>query len=131
MKAQRVFLLGGTPMTGKSTLARKLAARLEYGCLSTDDLGQAIGAVTTAHSHPAFHEMDGIDYREYYVSRSLDELIADAECRHTTLWPAIARVITAHAGWGGPVGDGRLGALSVAGGATGLVQRRLPLAGRR
>ncbi len=90
-------------MIGKSTLARKLAARLEYGCLSTDDLGQAIGAVTTAQSHPALHEMAGGDYREYYVTRSVDALIADAERRHAALWPAIAQVITAHAAWGDPV----------------------------
>jgi len=98
----KVILIGGAPMVGKSTLARKLATRLEYGCLSTDDLGQAIGAVTTAQSHPALHEMDGIDYREYYLTRSVDDLIADAECRHTALWPAIAQVITAHATWGDP-----------------------------
>ena len=83
-------------------MARKLAARLEYGCLSTDDLGQAIGAATTAKSHPAFHEMDGIDYREYYVTHSLVELIADVERRHAALWPALARVITTHAAWGDP-----------------------------
>lgn len=90
-------------MVGKSTLARKLAAHLAYGCLSTDDIGQAIGAVTTAQSHPAFHEMDGGDYREFYITRSVDDLIADAERRHAALWPAIARVISAHATWGDPV----------------------------
>lgn len=107
MKSQRihskVILIGGAPMVGKSTIARKLAAQLEYGCLSTDDLGQAIGAVTTAQSHPAFHEMDGGDYREYYITRSVDDLIADAERRHAALWPAIARVISTHASWGDPV----------------------------
>lgn len=99
----KVILIGGAPMVGKSTLARKLAARFEYECFSTDDLGQAIGAVTTAQSHPALHEMDGYDYREYYVTRCVDDLIADAECRHAALWPAIAQVITAHATWGNPV----------------------------
>jgi 2-phosphoglycerate kinase len=99
----KVILIGGAPMIGKSTLARKLAAQLEYGCLSTDDLGQAIGAVTTVQSHLALHEMDGIDYREYYITRSVDDLIADAERRHAALWPAITQVITGHATWGYPV----------------------------
>lgn len=98
----RVILIGGAPLVGKSTAARKLAARLEYGCLSTDDLGLAIGAATTAKSHPAFHEMDGIDYREYYVTRSVVELIADVERRHAALWPSLSRVITTHAAWGDP-----------------------------
>ncbi|HEY3375977.1 MAG TPA: AAA family ATPase [Armatimonadota bacterium] len=99
----KVILIGGAPMVGKSTVARKLAARLEYACLSTDDIGQAIGAVTTAQSHPAFHEMDGLDYREYYATRSVDDLIADAERRHAALWPAIAQMIIAHATWGDPM----------------------------
>ncbi|MHB9130870.1 MAG: hypothetical protein ACYDBB_07230 [Armatimonadota bacterium] len=99
----KVILLGGAPMVGKSTIARKLAARLAYGCLSTDDLGQASGTVTTAQEYPAFHYMDGIDYREYYVSRSVENLIADAARNHTAIWPGISRVITAHATWGDPV----------------------------
>ncbi|MEI7834490.1 MAG: AAA family ATPase [bacterium] len=99
----KVILIGGAPMVGKSTVARRLATMLGYACLSTDDLGQAIGAVTTAQSHPAFHEMDGIDYREYYVTRSVDDLIADADRRHTALWPALAQIITAHATWGTPI----------------------------
>lgn len=103
MATAQVILIGGAPLVGKSTLARLLAAQLAYGCLSTDDLGQAIGAVTTAQSYPAFHEMDGIDYREYYVTHSVEALIADAERRHTALWPAIAQVITAHATWGDPL----------------------------
>lgn len=103
MLSPRVILLGGAPMVGKSTVARKLAARLEYGCLSTDDLNQAISTVTIAASHPAFHEMDGIDYREYYLSRLVQELIADAERRHTALWPALAQLIRSHASWGDPI----------------------------
>jgi 2-phosphoglycerate kinase len=95
----KVILIGGAPMTGKSTLGRALAARLGYGCLSTDDLGQAINALTTTESHPALHEVDGADYREYCITRSVPELIADAERRHAALWPAIAAVITAHAAW--------------------------------
>ncbi|MGO8671727.1 MAG: hypothetical protein ACLQVD_10230 [Capsulimonadaceae bacterium] len=99
----KVILIGGAPMVGKSTLARKLAGRFAYGCVSTDDLGQAIHAVTTAQSHPALHAMDGADYREYYITHSVDDLIADAELLHATLWPGIARVITAHATWGDPL----------------------------
>ena len=33
----KVILIGGAPMSGKTTLARKLAAQLEYACLRLDD----------------------------------------------------------------------------------------------
>lgn len=77
-----MILIGGPPMIGKTTIARRLAARLDYGTMSTDDLGQSIRAVTTPDSHPNLHLMSGIDYREYYVSRSTERLIQDAENQH-------------------------------------------------
>jgi 2-phosphoglycerate kinase len=101
--APKVILIGGAPMTGKSTVARMLAGQLNYGCISTDDIGQAIEAVTTQVSHPALHRLAGQDFREYYVTRSVEELVADAELRHAALWPALKRVILAHAEWGTPI----------------------------
>ena len=66
-------------MIGKTTIASRLAARLDSGTMSTDDLGQSIRDVTTPDSHPNLHLMSGIDHREYYVSRSTERLIRDAE----------------------------------------------------
>ncbi len=74
-----MILIGGPPMIGETTIARRLAARLDYGPMSTDGLGQSMGAVTTPDSHPNLHLMSGIDYREYYVSRSTERLVQDAE----------------------------------------------------
>jgi len=103
MSYPRVILIGGAPMSGKTTVAQMLAATLGYGYLSTDDLGEAIRAVTTIDSHPHLHSMDGYDYREYYVTRSPDELIADSILEHRALWPAVQSVIRAHATWGAPI----------------------------
>jgi 2-phosphoglycerate kinase len=90
-------------MSGKTTVAHRLATRLGYGYLSTDDLGEAIRAVTATDSHPHLHPMEGYDYREYYVTRSPDALIADASREHCALWPAVQRVIHTHATWGAPI----------------------------
>jgi 2-phosphoglycerate kinase len=102
MSYPRVILIGGAPMSGKTTVAHRLAAILGYGCLSTDDLGEAIRAVTTKDSHPHLHPMDGYDYREYYVTRSPDALIADVSLEHRALWPAVESVIRKYATWGAP-----------------------------
>jgi len=102
MSYPRVILIGGAPMSGKTTVAYMLAATLGYGCLSTDDLGEAIRAVTTKDAHPHLHPMDGYDYREYYVTRSPDALIADVSLEHRALWPAVESVIRKHATWGAP-----------------------------
>jgi 2-phosphoglycerate kinase len=89
-------------MSGKTTLACKLAVYLEHCCLSTDDVGTAIRAVSTPLTHPGLHVMQGEDYRDYYVNRSLDELLADAERQHEAVWPAVEQIIRAHATWGAP-----------------------------
>ena len=52
MSYPRVILVGGAPMSGKTTVTSRLAATLGYGCLSTDDLGEALRAVTAENSHP-------------------------------------------------------------------------------
>jgi 2-phosphoglycerate kinase len=103
MHYPKVVLIGGAPMSGKTTVSRLMAKRLGHGCFSTDDLGEAIRAVTTSQSHPALHPMEGSDYREYYVSRSIEDLIKDAEREHQALWPAVEVVIRAHATWRSPL----------------------------
>jgi 2-phosphoglycerate kinase len=103
MSYPRVILIGGAPMSGKTTVASRLAATLGYGCLSTDDLGEAIRAVTTKDAHPHLHPMEGYDYREYFVTHSPDALIADLRREHHALWPAVESVIRKHATWGAPI----------------------------
>ena len=98
----KVVLIGGAPVSGKTSVARALAARMRYCCLSTDDAVQAIRAVTTPQSHPDIHPMAGQDYREYYISRSVDELIADSERQHRATWPAVEELVRVHAMWTSP-----------------------------
>jgi 2-phosphoglycerate kinase len=99
----QVILIGGAPMSGKTSVARKLATGLGYACLSTDDLGEAIRAITNRQSHPDLHPMAGYDYREYYICHSLEELIDHVKRQHQATWPAIKAVIRAHASWGEPI----------------------------
>lgn len=98
----RVVLIGGAPRSGKSTVARMLAAKLGYNYLSIDDLGEAIRAVTTKQSHPALHPMTGYEYKEYYIQLSIEELNADAIAEHHAIWPALESVIRKHALWAEP-----------------------------
>ena len=99
----RVILLGGAPLLGKTVVGRKLAVRLEYGCLATDDLADGIMAVTTEQTHPHLHLLEQRDHRKYFVTRSVARMVADAEYRNEGLWPAVKRVIVKHAEWAPPV----------------------------
>ena len=86
-------------MVGKTTVARIIAGRLNYDCISTDDIGAAIASVTDRDSHPAFHYMEHDDYREYYVTSSRDELIRDINNQHEALWPALRTLFRNHSTW--------------------------------
>ena len=59
---KKVILIGGSPMSGKSTIALKLAQRLNYPCIPADDIGEALQ--TVADIDP----MRGMHYHEYYIN---------------------------------------------------------------
>ena len=99
MKYPKVLYIGGAPMVGKTTIARIIACRLQYDCISTDDIGAAIASVTESANHPAFHYMGDRDYREYYITSSQDELIQDINNQHRALWPALLTLFRNHSTW--------------------------------
>jgi 2-phosphoglycerate kinase len=103
MAESEVIVMGGAPFSGKSTLAKRLAAQRGYGLVAIDDVGTAVRAVTTPQSHPALHPMAGWDYRAYYIAHSPATLIHHSRQEHDALWPAIAALIHAHLQWAGPV----------------------------
>ena len=95
----RVMLIGGSPMSGKSTIARAIAAQLGFSVIATDDLGAAARGVTIPAVAPDLFAMRAEDYREYYISHSVDELLEHAQRSHRALWPAVESVIHDHATW--------------------------------
>ena len=96
MRYPQVIYIGGAPMLGKTTAARILACRLGYSYISTDDIGVAIGAITE-------RDRPEIDYREYYIVNSLEELIQDMNTGHERKWPALRAVIQRHEAWDYPL----------------------------
>jgi len=92
-----VFLIGGTPGAGKSTLGTALATRLGIGSLTIDDLVTAVQAVTTPHTHPGLHLMWKTSHLEYFTNNSIEKLKSDAMRQHEAAWPFIRQVIRKHA----------------------------------
>ncbi len=90
----KVILIGGSPMTGKSTIAMNIASTLKYPCISTDDIGEALQTVV------AINPMQKSDFRTYYANTSPDKLIADIQQYHKAMELAINRLIDIHGSWG-------------------------------
>jgi 2-phosphoglycerate kinase len=102
MAASEVIVIGGAPFSGKTTLAKRLAAERGYALVAIDDLGTALRALTTPQSHPALYPVAGWDYRACDVAHPPPTLIEHGRREHQALWPAIAAVIHAHL-WAEPV----------------------------
>ena len=90
---QKVYLIGGTPGAGKTTLGSALANRLGVTSLTIDDLVTAAIAVTTAETHPGLHALRRGTHTEYYTNSTVEQLIADATARHEGTWPMVRQVI--------------------------------------
>lgn len=88
-----VFLIGGPPGAGKTTLGSALAARLGVTSLTVDDLVTAVIAVTTPKTHPGLHVMRKGPHTDYYTNSSVEQLKADATLRHEATWPMIKKII--------------------------------------
>lgn len=94
-----MFLLGGAPGVGKTTLGRALAARLGIASVTIDDLLTVAQAVTSPESHPGLHVMRRRPHLEYFTDSSLDQLKADAELQHEATWPFVQQLILKRALW--------------------------------
>lgn len=103
MTIPRVVLIGGAPCVGKSAVARCIAARYEYGCISTDDIGKAVSSVYSALSLSQIDPMDGMDWREYFAKTSVDLLLDHAAESRQRMWPALDQIIRTHSTWGDPL----------------------------
>ncbi len=94
-----VFLIGGAPGVGKTTLACTLASRLGISSVTIDDLMTVAQTVTTPDTHPNLHVMSKIPYYEYFTDSSVEQLKADADIQHEATWPFVKRVIVKHSTW--------------------------------
>jgi 2-phosphoglycerate kinase len=99
LKNVNVFLIGGAPGVGKTTLGCALAAKLSIASVTIDDLMTVAQTVTTPETHPGLHAMRKVPYLEYFTNSSVEQLKADANLQHEATWPFVKSLILKHATW--------------------------------
>jgi 2-phosphoglycerate kinase len=99
---QKVLLLAGAPLSGKTSLARWLARYLGWDLVHGDDISAAVRAIVPADLRTSFDPMMGLDWRNYYLDRTFGELVDDANATHREIWPAIKSIIVARSTWADP-----------------------------
>ncbi len=90
----KVLLIGGSPMIGKSTVARKISAMYEWSHLSTDDIGEMLQTVVD------INPMKDMPYLDYYENTEVEVQIEDMLQYHRHIEKAILKMINIHSQWG-------------------------------
>ncbi|HEY6736983.1 MAG TPA: hypothetical protein VI322_04685 [Candidatus Saccharimonadia bacterium] len=84
MQISRLHLIGGAPLTGKSTLANNLARGLPGVAISTDNIREWMQRVTNKSDYPELFSSHGITAEQYYqkyptAQAALEEEILQGE----------------------------------------------------
>ncbi|MGI9665685.1 MAG: hypothetical protein ACR2N2_01105 [Acidimicrobiia bacterium] len=88
-----VFLIGGSPGAGKTTLGVALARRIGCPSLTIDDLRTGMLGISDPTEYPELHVIGRPDAITYFTTTSPDQMIEDADAQHTALWPAVRAII--------------------------------------
>jgi 2-phosphoglycerate kinase len=88
-----IALIGGNSGTGKTTIARLIAGRMNAALQLLDDLRLATQSMTSAATHPDLHPFDDPDYLRL---RSPDEICAGLIGIGKALAPGIEKVVAHH-----------------------------------
>ncbi len=98
-QSPRVFLIGGPPGAGKTTLGCALAARIGGSSVTIDDLMTVAKTATTPESHPDLYLFRGSTYLEYFTNSTVEDLTRDAERQQKAVWPFVKSLIEKHFHW--------------------------------
>ena len=88
-----LYLIGGAPTVGKSTLARKLAQHLDAQCVSTDHIREVMRTVTTRDVSPKlFIPLELNTAESYLTTQTIEEIVERNIEESEAVWPGIAAV---------------------------------------
>lgn len=99
MSDARVFLIGGAPGVGKTTLCCALAARIGGSSVTVDDLMTVAKTATTPETHPGLYLYRDMSYLDYFTNSSMERFQSDAERQHEAVWPFVKNLIEKHFHW--------------------------------
>jgi predicted ATPase len=92
-KAPHVYLIGGAPRTGKSTLARQLTQHWTTQFTSTDAIRTQLRQTITSSAEPDLYYLDSLNADETNMARLMrdhtKDIIAAAERESAVVWQTV------------------------------------------
>jgi 2-phosphoglycerate kinase len=99
MPPRRIFLIGGAPTAGKSTVARALARSLAIPWISTDQIRRIMRTATTRKENPGLFGPEGYDAQRFLMEFSPEQIVELEYAQAEAVWPGVRRFITADHVW--------------------------------
>src|SRR5258708_5679617 len=94
-----IYLIGGAPCSGKTSLAKKLESRLNIPLLSTDTIRSWMQKLLSKNEFPAlFHALD-LSAKEYLTQNSPSQIITKEEAQQKIVAKGILAFIQSENEW--------------------------------
>ncbi len=98
----KTLLMGGSPTSGKTFLAEKLARELGYPWLSTDVVRAQMLKLVRREDYPGlffFEDNSGAEALRYLGSKTPQEIVQDQNAESAEVWRGVQAIIDETRGW--------------------------------
>lgn len=99
MSPRKIFLIGGAPTAGKTTVARALGGRLGIPWISTDQIRRIMRAATSRKENPRLFGPEVHDAQRFLTEFSPEQVVDLAYQEAEAVWPGVRRFILADHLW--------------------------------
>ncbi len=95
-----VYLIGGAPTAGKSTVAKAFSKKLGLPWVSTDQIREVMRSATTKEQNPKLFTPGGFTTaEEFYAHFSVEDIVNTEYEQAEVTWPGILEMVRDYYAW--------------------------------
>ena len=98
-KTEKVFLIGGAPVVGKTSLARKLSEDVGLPWISTDTIRSLMQRVVRKEDYPALFYPSMSQAKDYLADHGPKEIIDDQNSESLAVWQGVQGILGSDYPW--------------------------------
>lgn len=99
MSRRKIILIGGMPTVGKSTIAARVAKRLDLPWISTDQIRTLMMTTANKQDYPLLFNEDGHTAESYLTTYTADEIATQEIQQADEIWSTIRHFIDSDWVW--------------------------------
>lgn len=95
----KIILIGGAPLSGKSYLARQLSEKLKVPWISTDIIRQIMRVGARPEDYPGLYYFKKDEAEKYIGTHSAEEFICDLNKQSEEIWQGVEKLVRKNHVW--------------------------------